>query len=641
MAVNHDDRVSSARLLDMLKGLQENRHLGSEPKVETETVEYPAVVSPAPGTYQTAEEINATMSQEPDENRFPIKVYTTVAVPADGTFPFTVNEPSGDYVEITKKVTVNGGTIYCQADFPDDGDVSSYTGYIIGKNQGAGGIIWTAVHTVNGSGNLDVYQWEMPAKTETITTKTKHTIKQDYVPNADWNQNDPDGEGYVEGRTHWVETGENGITVNVQSGIVEGNFAMGTCDDFGAVKGFTYPTGEYNPGRTGEIVEFEENGQTMAFSYIGEDENGNAIIPTNMAELMTALSTTNIGIMLLKQNNDSMAYVAYPNATTGDVCTATVDYEIIHKLDSMFYDKSDLSLIARSGIQFIEKAMYDTDDVTYLYALYSDGISGQYNQNNQNTVKLFKHAYYYQAAQSINPDMTNLNNAEIRVANLINTIGYEKFIDMLWLSNTAISLDNPRTAPYIPSSLYYPTETPRQWKLSNGTYTMRYNQTTDGIQLIKDGTSNAYNFGILVCNSGLSIQNVISQQDVNIYEVNKSENNTIKNLTLGLNKAVLTLTGDTISASGQIMAVTNNLGAASFSRAVSFLMNRIGAVITPVMYLTDSTSELGVAVIEYNGGYLRGIPINPPADYTDFIFYKGTIEFPYEKTVYRYNPTPH
>lgn len=41
--------------------------------------------------------------------------------------------------------------------------------------------------------------------------KTKHTIKQDYLPNADWNVNDPDADGYVEGRTHWVEVAETGV----------------------------------------------------------------------------------------------------------------------------------------------------------------------------------------------------------------------------------------------------------------------------------------------------------------------------------------------------------------------------------------------------------------------------------------------
>lgn len=471
--------------------------------------------------------------------------------------------------------------------------------------------------------------------------KTKHTIKQDYLPNADWNVNDPDADGYVQGRTHWVEVDETEATVNVESVGGMGNMGSASCDKFGAVKGFAYPNGEYNPGRTGEIVEFKENGQTIAFSYIGEDENGNAIVPTNMTELMTALSTTNIGIMLYKQNNNSGAYVAYPNATTGDVCTATIATEVVHKLDEMFYDKSDLSLMGRSGVPFIEKAMDNTDDVTYLYGLFSDGISGQYNQRNASTVKLFKHAYYYQAAQYINPDMTSLNNAEIRVAKLINSIGYEKFIDMLWLSNTAISRDNPKNEPYIPRSLYYPTETPRQWKLDDGTYTMKYNQNTDGIQLIKDGTEIAYVFGILVCNSGLSIQNVILQEDVKLYEVSKSENNTIKTVTLCLDKAVLNLTGDRISANGQIMAIENNLSTSSFSRGISDLINSISPVIIPVIYTTAETYYLGVAMVEFNSGYLRGSPINPPDNYLDFYFYNGTIELPYKRSTYRANPTQH
>ena len=55
MATSNNDRISSKRLLDTLKGLQASRHLGSEPEVVTETVEYPAVVSPAVGTYESIE----------------------------------------------------------------------------------------------------------------------------------------------------------------------------------------------------------------------------------------------------------------------------------------------------------------------------------------------------------------------------------------------------------------------------------------------------------------------------------------------------------------------------------------------------------------------------------------------------------
>ena len=168
--------------------------------------------------------------------------------------------------------------------------------------------------------------------------KTKHTIKQDYLPNADWSVNDPDADGYVEGRTHWVEVDEMEGAVNVQTGVQFGNVAMGVCDKFGAVKGFTYPTGEYNPGRTGEIGEFEEDGQTIAFSYIGEDENGNAIVPTNAEELMTALPITSIGIMLFKQEDNTAVYIAYPNATANDECTAIIVSENVHKLDRKFYD---------------------------------------------------------------------------------------------------------------------------------------------------------------------------------------------------------------------------------------------------------------------------------------------------------------
>lgn len=360
MATSNNDRVSSQRLLDTLKGLQASRHLGSEPVVETETVEYPAVVCPAVGTY-TADEISNGVTA-PVDDRLPFKVYHTQY---DFTYPVTISEPAGEYSEITKSVTVNGNKLYVEEQFDE---MNTYNGYVL-VNVGFGYVGMLVTNGLEDSNHYHV--WEMPAYTETTTTKTKRPIKQDYVPNADWTQNDPDGDGYVQGRTHWVEVGESEGTVSVQSGAQMGNFAIGTCDEFGAVKSFTYPNGEYNPGRIGEIFEAEG----IQFSYIGEDANGDAIIPTNIYELENALSTTAIGIMLLVQGASIMVYVAYPNVAANDVCTVTLVSEVVHKLNKKFYEWIDGEKI-QTKIDY-SNSVYD----------YNGKYSGKYGFNRTTSYK--------------------------------------------------------------------------------------------------------------------------------------------------------------------------------------------------------------------------------------------------------------
>ena len=340
MATSNNDRISSRRLLDTLKGLQTSRHLGSEPEVVTETVEYPAEVFPKSGTYTGNDVIAQLGTASFDlEHNLPIKVYGSITSDTDG---FVVPDKSGEPLATLNVVSKPSGlTVISDVEVTDE-MISNQpiTGHYFLMQQGN---YWLCFYEIADVTNFNTaHVWETTGYTETTTNKTKHTIKQDYVPNADWNVNDPDADGYVQGRTHWVEVGETEATVNVQTGVAIGNFATGTCDKFGAVKGFTYPTGEYNPGRTGEIGKIEEYGQTIAFSYIGEDENGNAIVPTNLDELQNALSSTAIGIMLIEEQGASViVYVVYPNVTSNDVCTATIASETVHKLDRKFYDYTE------------------------------------------------------------------------------------------------------------------------------------------------------------------------------------------------------------------------------------------------------------------------------------------------------------
>lgn len=75
--------------------------------------------------------------------------------------------------------------------------------------------------------------------------KTKHTIKQDYLPNADWNVNDPDADGYVQGRTHWVEEALTGVipSAGTYNSLQELNDALNSvepsvvyvCDEYNVI----------------------------------------------------------------------------------------------------------------------------------------------------------------------------------------------------------------------------------------------------------------------------------------------------------------------------------------------------------------------------------------------------------------------
>ena len=318
MATSNNDRVSSARLLDMIKGLQESRHLGSEPEVVTETlVEYPAVVSPAPGTYANESELAGAVTV-PIDDRLPFRVYHTQG---EVTYPITIAEPSGEYSEITKAVTIDGAEVYVEEQFDD---ISTYTGYVILYDGNA----WVGVMITNGLADENhIHVWEMPEKTVTTTTKTKHPIKQDYVPNADWNQNDPDGEGYVEGRTHWVEVGEIEIPANqIASVFKPTGFKIET-------DGVTM---EYNPSYEAVSIDYQgAPGYLLAENQNGEQETQFAGIfykgiiildGTSLGEGIVAMLVLDGSIV---NNNGLRNTVVYGVG------------ESVHKLDRKYYDYVD------------------------------------------------------------------------------------------------------------------------------------------------------------------------------------------------------------------------------------------------------------------------------------------------------------
>lgn len=328
MAVSKNDRISSAGLLDVLKGLQNDGHLGKEPEVTEETITYERVVVPAPGTYASQSEFVAAWSTAPNDAQLPFKVYTTPLVDEGGvTYPLTVGEPAGDYVELTKKVVVEGQPLYVEDTFED---ISTYTGYLVGAYGG-----WSTMYYENGT-QKDAFLWayEMPEKTETKTTVEKRTIDPKYLPNANWNENDPEAPGYIEGRTHWVETG----TADFEAKKTDDGGAY-LLPSFGKPEGFAWNGGEWYPDF--EAVKFDNyEGTGMPFYLLAEDENGNQI--TEYTE--EAVTGAKYALLVLDSEAffGGIAAVGTVDGTFLEIQTVRMVSEIVHKLPKKYIDNSDV-----------------------------------------------------------------------------------------------------------------------------------------------------------------------------------------------------------------------------------------------------------------------------------------------------------
>lgn len=166
--------------------------------------------------------------------------------------------------------------------------------------------------------------------------KTKHTIKQDYVPNADWNQNDPDGEGYVEGRTHWVE---DGVTDIVPEYDGDSSSIMGDAyfaPSFNKIYGYSWDAGP--AGEAGEwYPEFEAvktNYQGLDAWLLAMDNSGNQI-----TDVQTAISSS--ANMIMNIDTESMVGRTGYIMATRTPKTVRMMGEVIHKLDRKFYDYTE------------------------------------------------------------------------------------------------------------------------------------------------------------------------------------------------------------------------------------------------------------------------------------------------------------
>lgn len=69
--------------------------------------------------------------------------------------------------------------------------------------------------TVNASyrSQMGVSRFMLTCVSGVITSTYVKQVEQKYVPNADWNQNDESGDGYIKNRTHWKEEKTNDIVL--------------------------------------------------------------------------------------------------------------------------------------------------------------------------------------------------------------------------------------------------------------------------------------------------------------------------------------------------------------------------------------------------------------------------------------------
>ena len=162
--------------------------------------------------------------------------------------------------------------------------------------------------------------------------KTKHTIKQDYLPNADWNVNDPDADGYVQGRTHWVERTIGDIPVTTEQG-------GSTIPDMVKPEGFKFGTTTWKPDYEAIAFEEAESGMTYTGYLLAEDENG---IQVTDASIIFSSDSFYTGVCVIDLSaafgQNTFMVIGRLNNTeiTPDYVIAFAD--VVHKLDRKFYD---------------------------------------------------------------------------------------------------------------------------------------------------------------------------------------------------------------------------------------------------------------------------------------------------------------
>lgn len=289
MAVSNNDRVSSSRLRDALRKLQDVRHLGKEPEVTSQS--YAKVTVPSVGSHSQAEFLDAFTA--PNDAQLPFRVYHTAMDLS--TDPIVISEPTGNYTEVTKSAVINNINAYVEESFTE---VTGYTGYAVMQQADD---MWFGVHYTNGVLDAEgtsifgfvLYPWVMPAKT--VTTTTKYPIAQKYLPNADWNQNDPDGDGYVEGRPFYTETVEGQEVVHElpRKYVSKPNYLAPNIDDqIGIGYGYNDMVGNYYNQPT---IYWQSFATTIGSVTATAPFKGNITIGKQLQYMYKLYPTTNAG----------------------------------------------------------------------------------------------------------------------------------------------------------------------------------------------------------------------------------------------------------------------------------------------------------------------------------------------------------
>lgn len=364
MSVRNDDRVSSAKLKETLDKLWEDRYLGKEPTSHTVEVEHGEVTTDAQNFFNNfdAEIVanfwnnfrdlsNGTMIRlnKSSENTFEqslLKLRITnddetyyfkdvLLFRYDGDDAYSVL-PTGkrhaalkflDYGGTNSLVEIIIYPAYPESEYPHDvlrfvretDEETEVISFIYSVERAVSEDENGAIHTVIV---------ESEAYTETVTVKDKHTIKQDFLPNADWNVNDPEADGYVEGRTHWVE--------KVIKTISLGNAYSFKNDAFCAPIGYIKNSITWNPQLEPDYFEYEETGDTILVGALLVDINDKQLHVNSMDEISAVINDANV--ILISQYLANYVYLMGFEGGDSLIPDAWIlEEKNIHKLDPMFY----------------------------------------------------------------------------------------------------------------------------------------------------------------------------------------------------------------------------------------------------------------------------------------------------------------
>lgn len=182
------------------------------------------------------------------------------------------DDPSYQMLLGEHRITVDGNTEILE--FVDDGDYSFAESDNIYIETWYGGVyFWFPDFD---SDNPQIHSVKIEG--------SKAVIKKEYLPQPDWNQNDPDGEGYIKNRPFYSEE-------NAELILTEGSFF----EEVNYMNHFQWDTLShgFSPGDFVTVIFYEGNGwKELIISGIAEQNNGLTILPikSNLSYMIKSIT---------------------------------------------------------------------------------------------------------------------------------------------------------------------------------------------------------------------------------------------------------------------------------------------------------------------------------------------------------------